>query len=82
MSWVSPVSNVPTPYAIICKGDLDVGHTGCGQVFLSEKEYRQQMSVGHKSWRCPKCRFGEAYWDDTNYELTAEERLKRFEANH
>lgn len=60
------------PYAVICHGPWDMPGHGCGKVYLTAKEYEEQMNRPDTTWRCPLCRY-EADWDDENYE--AWERL-------
>lgn len=66
-------ANDPTPYAVICHGDPDVGHSGCGLQFLSEEQYSQQLENPDRPWRCPKCHFGETQWDEDCQETNRQE---------
>lgn len=50
----------PTAYAVIC-------NKNCGKVFLTEREYNNQMLMPDARWCCPNCN-SEAEWDDDNYE--------------
>ncbi len=52
-------SDVPTPWAIICRIH--------DQVFLTRGEYERQMDDPNALWKCPICG-RSAIWDDTNYE--------------
>lgn len=65
------VSDVPTPWAVICDGPWDKGDRpelqGCGTVYLTEAGYENQLSMVDRTWRCPIC-CCEADWDDDNYE--------------
>ena len=36
-------------------------------VYLTNKEYIQQLEKPDQTWRCPVCGY-EAIWDDDNYE--------------
>jgi hypothetical protein len=65
---MAAVSEKPTPYAIICSGDPDIGHNGCGKVYLTDAEYDRQMMAADQTWRCPVCQFGLAQFDDENFE--------------
>lgn len=61
--FFSPVSNVPTPWAIRCARH--------GQVFFTEQEYDRQMNKANAVWECPMCvpwDNTDCYWDDDNYE--------------
>jgi len=60
-------SPVPTPYATICVGDREIGHGGCGIVYMTKELYNAQMMAPDCTWRCARCRM-EAQWDDDNYE--------------
>lgn len=64
MRYESPT---PTPFATICRGDPEIGHKGCGQVFMTAEFYSRQMSCPDATWRCARCGY-EAHWDDDNYE--------------
>lgn len=57
-----------TPYAVNCYGDDDIAFRGHGLVYLTNEEYKQQMSNPNRTWMCPLCGFGETYWDDENFE--------------
>jgi hypothetical protein len=39
---------------------------GCGLVYLTEKEYSQQLDNPDARWKCPLCGY-EAVWSDENY---------------
>lgn len=65
-------SETPTPWATICRGDPEIGFTGCGQVFMTEDFYIRQMSLPDSTWRCARCGY-EAAWDDDNYEQALDE---------
>lgn len=57
-------SGDPTPYAVICYGDPDADHAGCGLQFLSEEQYGQQLENPDRPWMCPKCDSGQTQWDE------------------
>ena len=60
-------SNVPTPYATQCGGEAEIGHHGCGKVYMTKEFYMRQMMAADSTWRCARCRM-EAWWDDDNYD--------------
>jgi len=57
-------TNDPTPYAVVCFGDPDMDHPGCGLQFLSEEQYSAQLANPDRPWRCPSCGFGATVWDE------------------
>ena len=61
------ISNVPTPYAVICPGDAWGAEHACGKTFLTEKAYNHAMTQGAVRWKCPVCG-GNADFDDNNLE--------------
>lgn len=54
------------PYAVWCRGEVDV-YKGCGKVEFGQKEYDRQMARPGATWRCPTCGF-EASFDDEHFE--------------
>lgn len=58
-----PVSEVPTPWAVIC-----FRH---GKVYLTANEYENQMLQADDCWRCPLCGHVSAF-DDENYDARSE----------
>ncbi len=60
-------SAFPTPYATVCRGDPEVGHGGCGVVYMTEEFYILQLDRPDSTWRCARCGY-EARWDDDSYE--------------
>jgi len=59
-----PVSEVPTPYAVIC--------LGCGLVYLSHHEYCCQMRNIDGGWTCPGCGENVSWSDEVNKEAMEE----------
>lgn len=76
--YESPVSDSPTPWAIICDPvdmhGVGVMSGGCGQVFLTRKEYLRQLSLPDARWVCPKCGASPVDFDDENYSEKLENR--------
>lgn len=68
---MSGESDTKTPYATICRGDREVGHNGCGRVYMTKEVYIDQMSSPNSTWRCARCGY-EATWDDDNYEAACD----------
>jgi len=59
------VSDVPTPYAVVCVGLLS--DFSCGTTYLTEKGYIHQMRFADMGWKCPICG-ADAFFDDENFE--------------
>lgn len=74
---MSRVSPTPTPWAIICSGFEEDKSDACGQVFLTEEEYHNQLSRPDATWRCPRCGVYPAMWDDENYENFGPKKRKK-----
>ncbi len=70
-------SKTPTPYATVCRGDPEVGHNGCGVVYMTEEFYIRQMDRSDSTWRCARCGYA-AQWDDNNYEKYLEQAEERW----
>lgn len=62
-----PVSNTPTPWAVVCREH--------GKVFLTNHEYNRQMNRPNSLWQCPMC-LDSAAWDDDTYEAWLDEMEK------
>jgi hypothetical protein len=60
-----------SPWGVHCLGyDFDDPNTACNGgaiIYLTAKEYDEQMSHPNRTWRCPYCRC-EANWSDRAYE--------------
>lgn len=74
------MSTQKTPYAVICLPDPDMPreYPGCGKVYLTEKQYLQQLDRPNQTWRCPACG-SEASWDDEHYERYLDVEAARVE---
>lgn len=66
------ISEVPTPYRVVCR-ENPIGGPGCGGFFLTSEEYTRQMFNANKTWQCPNCGGYDAVWDDENYEAWYED---------
>lgn len=66
-------SDVPTPYAVVCRGVDPTLAPPCSNgtelIFMTAEFYEYQMSCPDSRWVCPRCN-GDAQWSDSNYEAS------------